>query len=64
MESGEIILTNLQQSDTANYTCQVDNTQGSDRIIHSLVVQGKEKLFHIKIKIEQLRWIRPNSGYT
>lgn len=40
MESGEVVLTNLQNSDTANYSCQVENTQGSDRIIYTLTVQG------------------------
>lgn len=40
LESGEIILSNLEKSDTANYTCQVDNPQGSDRIVYNLVVQG------------------------
>lgn len=41
LDSGEIVLSNLQQSDAANYTCQVDNLQSSDRIIYHLMVQGK-----------------------
>ncbi|KAK6627070.1 hypothetical protein RUM44_009547 [Polyplax serrata] len=44
LESGEIILTNLKQEDTANYTCQVDNLESSDRIVYNLVVQGSSAL--------------------
>ncbi|CAH1170098.1 unnamed protein product [Phaedon cochleariae] len=39
LDTGELILSNLQISDAGNYTCHVDNGQGSDRIIYHLVVQ-------------------------
>lgn len=39
LDTGELILSNLQLSDAANYTCQVANGQGSDRITYNLIVQ-------------------------
>ncbi|KAL0280104.1 UNVERIFIED_CONTAM: hypothetical protein PYX00_001493 [Menopon gallinae] len=39
LADGEILLSNLRKSDSANYTCLVENSQGSDRITHSLIVQ-------------------------
>ncbi|KAL1516797.1 hypothetical protein ABEB36_000653 [Hypothenemus hampei] len=39
LDTGELILANLQQSDAGNYTCQVDNGHGTDRITYHLVVQ-------------------------
>ncbi|XP_052861471.1 cell adhesion molecule Dscam2 isoform X1 [Anopheles cruzii] len=39
LDSGEIIVTMLQTSDTGNYTCQVDNGIGTDRLTHNLLVQ-------------------------
>lgn len=39
LDTGELILSNLQQSDAGNYTCQVANSQGSDRTTYNLVVQ-------------------------
>ncbi|XP_018569506.1 Down syndrome cell adhesion molecule-like protein Dscam2 [Anoplophora glabripennis] len=39
LDTGELILSNLQLSDAGNYSCQVDNGQGSDRISYNLVVQ-------------------------
>lgn len=45
LDSGEIILTNLQPEDTGNYTCRIDNLQSSDRITYYLVVQGNKITF-------------------
>ncbi|XP_068083857.1 cell adhesion molecule Dscam2 [Anabrus simplex] len=39
METGELLLSGLQQDDSGNYTCQVDNSLGSDRVIYMLTVQ-------------------------
>ncbi|XP_066139979.1 cell adhesion molecule Dscam2 isoform X2 [Euwallacea fornicatus] len=39
LDTGELILSNLQLSDASNYTCQVDNGHGTDRITYNLVVQ-------------------------
>ncbi|KAK4877583.1 hypothetical protein RN001_010089 [Aquatica leii] len=39
LDSGELIIGNVHLSDSGNYTCQVDNGQGSDKIIFSLIVQ-------------------------
>ncbi|KAJ8924818.1 hypothetical protein NQ315_000972 [Exocentrus adspersus] len=39
LDTGELILSNLQIADVGNYSCQVDNGQGSDRITYNLVVQ-------------------------
>ncbi|XP_062708653.1 cell adhesion molecule Dscam2 isoform X4 [Aedes albopictus] len=39
LDSGEIIITMLQSADTGNYTCQVDNGIGTDRLTHNLLVQ-------------------------
>ncbi|XP_058457691.1 cell adhesion molecule Dscam2 isoform X13 [Malaya genurostris] len=39
LDSGEIIITMLQTTDTGNYTCQVDNGVGTDRLTHNLLVQ-------------------------
>ncbi|XP_044271118.1 Down syndrome cell adhesion molecule-like protein Dscam2 isoform X3 [Tribolium madens] len=39
LDTGELILANLQLHDAGNYTCQVDNNQGSDKITYHLVVQ-------------------------
>ncbi|PSN52800.1 Down syndrome cell adhesion molecule-like protein Dscam2 [Blattella germanica] len=39
MDTGELLISNLQQGDSGNYTCQVDNNHGSDRIQYTLIVQ-------------------------
>ncbi|XP_048525936.1 Down syndrome cell adhesion molecule-like protein Dscam2 isoform X1 [Dendroctonus ponderosae] len=39
LDTGELILSNLQLSDAGNYSCQVDNGHGTDRISYHLVVQ-------------------------
>ncbi|XP_063920715.1 cell adhesion molecule Dscam2 isoform X4 [Zophobas morio] len=39
LNTGELIISNLQPNDMSNYTCQVDNNQGSDRITYKLIVQ-------------------------
>ncbi|CAH1181312.1 unnamed protein product [Phyllotreta striolata] len=39
LDTGELILSKLQIGDAGNYTCQVDNGQGTDRIIYNLIVQ-------------------------
>lgn len=39
MDTGELILSKLQIGDAGNYTCQIDNGQGTDRIIYNLIVQ-------------------------
>ncbi|XP_074032455.1 Down syndrome cell adhesion molecule 2 isoform X3 [Leptinotarsa decemlineata] len=39
LDTGELILSNLQRSDANNYTCHVDNGQGTDRIVYNLIVQ-------------------------
>ena len=40
MQTGELVLSNLQTQDGGNYTCQVENSQGSDRLHYTLTVQG------------------------
>lgn len=39
LESGDLIMSNLQISDSGNYSCQVDNGVGTDRLTHTLIVQ-------------------------
>lgn len=39
LNTGEFIIANLQLSDMGNYTCAVDNDQGSDKITYFLYVQ-------------------------
>uniref|UniRef100_A0A336M1C8 CSON009678 protein n=1 Tax=Culicoides sonorensis TaxID=179676 RepID=A0A336M1C8_CULSO len=39
LDTGELIITNLLQQDTGNYTCQVDNGIGTDRLTYNLLVQ-------------------------
>ena len=39
MDSGELIISNLQIADSGNYSCQVDNGIGTDRLTYNLIVQ-------------------------
>ncbi|GFG32700.1 hypothetical protein Cfor_00545 [Coptotermes formosanus] len=39
MSSGELLVSDLQRSDSGNYTCQVGNSHGSDNIQYTLTVQ-------------------------
>jgi hypothetical protein len=40
LQTGEVVFSSLQPQDAGNYTCQVENSQGSDRLHYALVVQG------------------------
>lgn len=39
LDSGDLMLTNLQMVDNGNYTCQVENSIGTDHITYQLIVQ-------------------------
>ncbi|KAK2583617.1 hypothetical protein KPH14_009555 [Odynerus spinipes] len=39
LPTGELVLSNLQSQDSGNYTCQVENAQGSDKLHYTLTVQ-------------------------
>lgn len=39
-DSGELVLSGLAPNHSGNYSCHVENSQGSDRIHYKLVVQG------------------------
>ncbi|XP_067213968.1 cell adhesion molecule Dscam2 isoform X3 [Linepithema humile] len=39
LTTGELVLSNLQSQDSGNYTCQVENSQGSDKLHYTLTVQ-------------------------
>ncbi|XP_023316145.1 Down syndrome cell adhesion molecule-like protein Dscam2 [Trichogramma pretiosum] len=39
LQSGELVFSSMQPQDAGNYTCQVENSQGSDRVHYHLVVQ-------------------------
>lgn len=39
LDTGDLVLTNLQMVDTGNYSCQVDNGIGTDLLTHNLIVQ-------------------------
>ncbi|XP_026827389.1 Down syndrome cell adhesion molecule-like protein Dscam2 isoform X4 [Ooceraea biroi] len=39
LPTGELLLSNLQSQDSGNYTCQVENSQGSDKLHYTLTVQ-------------------------
>lgn len=40
LPTGELVLSNLQSQDSGNYTCQVENAQGGDKLHYTLTVQG------------------------
>lgn len=40
LPTGELLLSSLQSQDSGNYTCQVENSQGSDKLHYTLTVQG------------------------
>lgn len=40
LQTGELVISSLQTQDSGNYTCQVENAQGSDRLQYMLTVQG------------------------
>lgn len=42
LSTGELVLSNLQSQDSGNYTCQVENSQGSDKLHYTLTVQGND----------------------
>jgi len=44
LTTGELVLSNLQSQDSGNYTCQVENSQGSDKLHYTLTVQGNPLL--------------------
>ncbi|XP_046465971.1 dscam family member AbsCAM isoform X1 [Neodiprion pinetum] len=39
LQTGELVLSSLQTQESGNYTCQVENAQGSDRLQYILTVQ-------------------------
>ncbi|XP_017957799.1 Down syndrome cell adhesion molecule-like protein Dscam2 isoform X3 [Drosophila navojoa] len=39
LDTGDLIISSLQLADSGNYSCQVDNGIGTDRLTHMLVVQ-------------------------
>ncbi|KAH0954098.1 hypothetical protein HN011_010881, partial [Eciton burchellii] len=39
LPTGELLMSNLQSQDSGNYTCQVENSQGSDKLHYTLTVQ-------------------------
>lgn len=39
MDAGDLMITNLQMLDTGNFSCQVDNGIGTDKLIYNLIVQ-------------------------
>lgn len=39
LDSGDLLLTNLQMTDTGNYSCQVDNGVGTDHLTYNVIVQ-------------------------
>ncbi|KAL5282509.1 hypothetical protein ACFFRR_005558 [Megaselia abdita] len=38
-DAGDLIISNLQASDNGNYTCNIENSIGADRITYSLFIQ-------------------------
>lgn len=39
LDTGELVISNLQVSDSGNFSCQVDNGIGTDRLTYHLIVQ-------------------------
>ncbi|XP_025156473.1 Down syndrome cell adhesion molecule-like protein Dscam2 isoform X5 [Harpegnathos saltator] len=39
LQTGELVLSNLQSQDSGNYTCHVENSQGNDKLHYTLTVQ-------------------------
>jgi len=59
IDSGELLISDLQQSDSGNYTCQVGNSHGSDHIQYIVTVQGETQNMGHKGPILRPRCIRP-----
>jgi hypothetical protein len=61
-EGGDLIIGNLQASESDNYTCLVENNMGSDKITYVLLVQGKSKWIFGYIAICMYRFNKIDHG--